>query len=198
MAAFIINLICYFAVPLWMLAGICDWWCHRITAIEKNSGIKESLIHSVMLFEMGIPILAALFLEVNALVLTLALTLWLVHEATALWDVSYAHKRRYLSPFEQHVHSFLELMPLMTFVLLAALHWTQFLALFGAGSDRADFTPQWKRRPLPLTYSIAVLGGVVCFQLIPYGEELWRCWRAKIASENRVESIQNAPTSRRK
>src|SRR4029453_16909971 len=54
-----------------------------------------------------------------------------LHEATALWDVSYASATREVTPIEQHVHSFLEMMPLMGFVLIAILNWEQFLALFG-------------------------------------------------------------------
>lgn len=157
--------------------GTLDWFFHRKTAIETNSGLRESLIHSLMLVEMGIPIVAALLFEVNALVFAIALILFFIHEATALWDVNYAHTRRYLSPLEQHVHSFLELMPLLTLSLLAALHWPQFLALFGVGPETADFTVKWKSEPLPPLYLFGVFAGVVIFQLVPYGEELWRCWR---------------------
>jgi hypothetical protein len=37
----------------------------------------------------------------------------LAHQATAMWDVSYAYRRREIRPTEQHVHSFLEMLPLM-------------------------------------------------------------------------------------
>lgn len=181
MTEYIYHFICYFAVPVWILAGFCDWTCHRKSNIEKNSGLRESILHSIMLIEMGIPVFLALFFEINALIFLVALTMWLIHEATAMWDVSYAHTRRYLSPFEQHVHSFLELMPLLILSMLGALHWQQFLALFGAGSEIADFSLRWKQAPLPNLYVVAVLAGVAVFQILPFCEELWRCWRYKRA-----------------
>lgn len=181
MNEYIYHFICYFAVPVWMLAGFCDWICHRQSNIEKNSGLRESILHSIMLIEMGIPVFLALFFEINALIFVVALTMWLIHEATAMWDVSYAHTRRYLSPFEQHVHSFLELMPLLILSMLSALHWQQFLALFGAGNEIADFSLRWKQAPLPDLYVVAVLAGVAVFQILPFSEELWRCWRYKRA-----------------
>lgn len=177
MSEFVSNFICYFAIPLWILAGWCDWLCHRATNIESNSGWRESIIHWIMLIEMGIPILLSLFFEINALIFLIAIALWLIHEATAMWDVNYAHMRRYLSPFEQHIHSFLELIPFLILSMLSALHWQQFLALFGAGSQSADFTLHWKDEPLPPIYLASVLVGVVLLQIIPYGEELWRCWQ---------------------
>ena len=189
MTLFILGAICYFAIPLWLLAGIGDWYCHRRTHIEANSGFKESLIHSMMLVEMGIPIGLALLFEVNALLLLIAVIMWIAHEATALWDVTYAHTRRYLSPLEQHIHSFLELLPLLVFMLLAALHWPQFLALFGAGDEAADFSLQWKRAPLPTVYLIAVFSSVVMLQIIPYMEELYRCRRAKTSRETVARKI---------
>ena len=32
-------------VPTWLAAGVVDWWCHRRTGIEENSGLPESLSH---------------------------------------------------------------------------------------------------------------------------------------------------------
>lgn len=178
MTDFIYQLIGFVAIPLWLLAGLCDWWCHRLTHIESNSGWRESLLHALMLTEIGLPLLAALFFEINALIFLLALTMWIIHDATALWDVSYAHRRRYLSPFEQHMHSFLELMPLFVLTLVGVAHWQQLLALFGAGDQAAHFTLRLKQHPLPRSYLHAVLIAVFFLQILPYGEELLRCARA--------------------
>jgi hypothetical protein len=53
---------------------------------------------------------------VNAGIILLMIGSFLVHEATALWDVSYATTAREVTPIEQHVHSFLEMIPLMAIV----------------------------------------------------------------------------------
>lgn len=164
----------YFILPLWFVAGLADWLCHRATRIEATAGAKESLIHLLMFAEIGVPLLAALFLEINALVIALMIVAFLAHEATALWDVSYAVTRREVTPFEQHVHSFLEMLPLMATAFVAVLHWPQVLALFGLGPEPARFDLTWKQEPLPVAYIAAVLIAALLFELLPYLEELWR------------------------
>ena len=93
----------YFIMPVWLIAGIADWICHRTTDIAHTTGAKESVIHLLMFGEVAIPLLAALFLEINALIIALTVVAFPIHEATALWDVSYAVKHREVSPIEQHV-----------------------------------------------------------------------------------------------
>ena len=46
----------YVILPLWLLVGIADWLCHRASHIETTSGAKESLIHLLMLGEVGIKV----------------------------------------------------------------------------------------------------------------------------------------------
>ena len=62
----VVLILMYFILPLWLLAGFADWLCHRASHIETTSGAKESVFHLVMLAEMGLPLLAAIFLQVNA------------------------------------------------------------------------------------------------------------------------------------
>nr|WP_202966897.1 hypothetical protein [Pantoea sp. 3.5.1] len=62
-------LLLYFVLPVWLIAGFADWICHRATDIENTTGLKETWIHILMFLEMGLPLLSALFLEVNALVI---------------------------------------------------------------------------------------------------------------------------------
>jgi hypothetical protein len=174
-------LLLYFIMPLWFIAGFADYLCHRATGIAHTSGWKESLLHLLMFGEVAIPLLMCLFLQINALVFAVMIVAFLAHEATALWDVSYAIDKRYVSPFEQHVHSFLEMIPLMAGAFVAVLHWPQFIALFGLGSEPARFAIDWKDQPLPLGYIAAVLGAALLFELLPYLEELWRGLRAKAA-----------------
>lgn len=88
-----------------------------------------------MFIEVDIPLLAAMFLDVNALVIAIMIVTFFIHEATAMWDVRYATSARTVTPIEQHLHSFLEMIPLMGLVSVVSLHWGQFLALFGAGRE---------------------------------------------------------------
>jgi hypothetical protein len=171
-------LLLYFIMPVWFLAGFADYLCHRATDIAQTTGSKESLLHLLMFGEIAVPLLMCLFLDINALVFAAMIVAFIAHEATALWDVSYAIDKRYVSPIEQHVHSFLEMIPLMAGSFVAVLHWPQLLALFGLGAEPARFAVTWKSEPVSVYYIAAMLGAALLFELLPYLEELWRGLKA--------------------
>ena len=171
------NLLMYFVLPLWLAAGFADYLCHRAAHIEHTTGWKESLLHLLQFGEMAVPILAALFLEINAGVILLMILCFILHEATAYWDVRYATSRRDVAPVEQHVHSFLEILPLTGLLLVVALHWEQFISLFGFAPARFDFLP--KPVPLPGSYILTVMGLTLLFEVLPYLEELVRGLRQR-------------------
>ena len=58
-------------MPLWLAAGFADYLCHRGSDIEHTSGFKELLLHLLQFAEMAVPIMAVMFLEVNALIILL-------------------------------------------------------------------------------------------------------------------------------
>ncbi|WP_025596892.1 hypothetical protein [Burkholderia sp. WSM2230] len=174
-----LSILMYFVLPVWLAAGFADWLCHRATHIESTTGAKESVIHLLMFAEVGLPLLAAIFLEIDAGIILLMIVAFFAHEATALWDVSYAVGGRKVTPFEQHVHSFLELVPLMAILLVVSRHWPQFQALFGLGSQPARFELIAKSEPLPVIYIVTLFALIVVFELLPYLEELWRGLRAR-------------------
>lgn len=166
-------------MPLWLGAGLADWYLHRRVGIEQAAGPRESLIHHLMFAETGVPVLLGLFCEVNAGVLATAYTAAGAHWATAYWDQAYAEERRRVSPVEQHVHSALEMSPVTAAFLLTALHWDQALALAGRGPSRPRFAIRLKRRdPLSPQARAILLTATAVFGVLPYAEELWRCWRA--------------------
>jgi ABC-type spermidine/putrescine transport system permease subunit I len=137
----------------------------------------------LQLGEMAVPTLAAIFLEINALVILTMVLCLLAHEATAIWDVSYAYRTREVTPSEQHVHSFLEMLPLMGLLIVVTLHWQQFLALFGLGVEAADFGWRLKDPPLPWLYVASILLLVLLFEVLPYLEEFLRGWRRRERSK---------------
>lgn len=183
----------YLLVPLWLAAGAADWLCHRRARIERSTGPQESMLHLLMLVEMGVPALAVLFLEIDAMVLLIALVAFALHEATALWDVSYAQQGRRILPFEQHVHSFLELIPLMALFCLIFLHRGQFLALFGVGAELPDWSLRFKEQPLPASYVLPLLIAIALLQVGPYLEELWRGLRWRDVAQRDAHARRSAP-----
>lgn len=174
-----LHILMYFIMPLWIAAGLADYFCHRRTDIAHTAGPKESVMHLVMFAEIGIPLVACLFLDINALVFLTMILAFVAHEATALWDVSYATRYRRVGPFEQHVHSFLELLPLAAGILVAILHWPQFLALFGLGHEPARWSVRLKNPPLPGAYVVFVLLAALLLEILPYVEELLRGLKAR-------------------
>src|SRR5947199_6135224 len=141
----------WFVMPIWIGAGVADWWCHRRTDIEHTAGTTESVVHAAMMMEGGLPAMLGLFCEVNAGVLALTYLTLGVHELTAIVDVAYADERRRVTPTEQHVHGFLERVPLMAAVLLTTLHWDQARSVFGAGGE-PDWRIKGKRREISGRY----------------------------------------------
>jgi len=174
-----VSILLYFILPLWLAAGFADYLCHRASQIEATTGYKESLIHLLMFSEVAVPLLAAIFLEINALVIALMIAGFVTHQLTALWDVTFANDRRYVSPIEQQVHSFLELLPLTGMLIVIILNWPQFLSLWGLGTETPRFQIALKPDPLPWSYVAAFLCAVLLFELLPYLEELLRGWRLR-------------------
>jgi hypothetical protein len=172
----------YFVLPVWLAAGFADYLCHRATSIETTSGWKETLLHLLQLGEMAIPTLAAIFLEINALIIGVMIVCLFAHEATAIWDVSYAYRRREIMPTEQHVHAFLEMLPVMGLLIVVTLHWKQFVSLFGLGQEVADVTIRLREPPLPWLYVSVILFLVAFFEVLPYLEELVRGIRHRKAT----------------
>lgn len=164
-------------MPIWMAAGLADWLCHRRTRIEDTSGSKESAMHLLMLGEASLPVIAGMVLEITSPVLLLMFSAVALHAATALWDVSYAVKRRNVTPLEQHVHSYLEMVPVMATAFVSILHWPELRALLGFGRRPPDWSVRLKARPLPLWAVATLLTGTVVFELVPYIEELRRTRR---------------------
>src|SRR3954466_5414937 len=79
-----------------------------------------------------------------------------------------------VTPSEQHVHSVLEMLPLMGLLLVVTLHWQQFLRVLGLGTEAADWTSHLKQPPLPWLYVTVILALVLLFEILPYLDELWR------------------------
>ena len=70
-----VLILMYFILPIWLLAGFADWLCHRAAHIETTTGAKESMLHLLMFAELGLPLLAAIFLQVNAGIIAFMISL---------------------------------------------------------------------------------------------------------------------------
>jgi hypothetical protein len=173
------ELICWFILPLWFVAGFADYLFHRRTHIEQNSGVRESLIHHLMMAEVGLPLIMAAFFRLDAgLILIFAVCL-IEHEITGNIDIRCAEDHgRDVSPTEDQVHSVLEILPLTAALLVILPHFGQVLALLGMGTEHADLSIALKQPP-PL-WQILVTGAALIVLVIgPYTEETIRCAMAQ-------------------
>ncbi len=129
-----------------------------------------------MLAQASVPTMLGLFCDINATVLATSYAATGLHSATTVWDQVYAEDRRRVSRAEQHVHSLLEITPVMATVLITALHWDQAAALAGRGAPRFELRLKQRGR-LSNSTRTWLLAAVTAFGALPYAEEFWRCWR---------------------
>jgi hypothetical protein len=167
----------YVLLPLWTIPGFGDYLCHKRSKIESTSGTQESITHTLMMTSIGVPAVLALLFETNALTLTVGAGALAFHELVVLWDVAYAAPRRRVSVTEQHLHSFLEVLPFATFSFLLCLRADQVLALAGLGTEKPDFRLRLKEEPPPPAYVAGLLAATALLIGVPYAEELLRCIR---------------------
>jgi hypothetical protein len=172
------SILMFAVVPVWLLAGLIDYFCHRYARIEYTSGPRESALHLIQLGLVGVPVVLTLFLEVDSALFAIWIACLVLHHVVAFVDVRYANHTRTVTPFEQMVHSFLELTPFMAFVLLAVLFRPQLLALVGLGQGPARWALTPKVQPLPAPYILSLLLGAALLNGVPYLEELIRTLRS--------------------
>lgn len=183
-----VRYLMYVLVPVWFVPGIADWVLHRKTRIERTSGLRESLIHALMMGEIAVPVTLVLLCEVNPALLAVCASAGVAHEGTALYDGRAATLGdREVSTVEQRIHGFLESIPFMAISALLCLHWDQV-------ADRAAWSSplRLRTRRLPADYLAGVFAGVIGLIAVPYTEELLRCARQKRARGKRARDEQES------
>ena len=178
----LVNLILYGLLPLWGITGFIDWCCHRATGIERTSGLRESLVHSLMGIQLGIPIVLCLLFEINVLVLLICFVAFLCHEVVAHYDVHYSAPLRTISIWEVHVHNYMATIPLYLLMLIMVLNWgtvEKFASLDWSGELGLHrlTTP-----PGGSSYLRGYLAFMAVLCVLPYLEENLRCLRAALRS----------------
>ena len=164
-------------LPAWMAWGFADYVCHRRADIEHTSGTHESLTHGLMIATTGVGIVSAMLFEVNGLVLMIMAASTLTHEAVVLWDVGYASKTRPPSATEQHVHSFLEVLPFTGLAVSVCLNSRDAADLFDPVKRREQLRFKLKTDPRVPLYDAVICALVTVTLVIPYAEEFVRCLR---------------------
>ncbi|MGW3152247.1 diguanylate cyclase [Streptomyces sp. NPDC001177] len=166
-------------LPLWVAPAVADWWMHKRTRIEETSGVRESAVHALMMTEAGVPVAMGILARINPLVLSVMGAAAAVHGATALYDVSLAVQEREVRPLEQHIHSFLEVLPLSALAFTSCLHPDQVRSLLRGGPEPGAWKLLPKPHPLSARYLIGLGAVIGTGVILPYAEEMLRCMRAR-------------------
>jgi hypothetical protein len=167
----------YVVIPLWFVPGVLDYLLHRRSRIEVTSGPRESLIHLVMMAEMGVPAWLGLLCEINPGLIAAMGTLAVAHNATSVLDQRTAvGGGRELTSAEMSVHSYLESLPFAALGTLCCLHWDELRELTRPG--RGWWRLRRKHAPLPAGYLAGVAAATLGLIAVPYAEEMIRCLAA--------------------
>ena len=108
---------------IWLVAGFVDYLCHRGTDIAKTSGAPESRLHVAQFVVLSVGMLLATILAITPLTFTMLIIAVGAHSVLSYVDVAYTQGRRYISPLEQHSHSFMDVLPVVSVGLVAVLNW---------------------------------------------------------------------------
>lgn len=184
----LINLILYGLLPLWGITGFIDWCCHRATGIERTSGLKESLIHSLMGIQLGIPIVLCLVFYVNVAILLICLAAFIAHEIVAHYDVHYSAPLRRISIWEVHVHNYMATIPLYLLMLIAVLNWetVQRLATLDWAGQFAFQRVEQPHGSSSYLRNYLIFMAVLC--VFPYIEENIRCLRVVLRERSGAQA----------
>lgn len=104
-------------------------------------------------------------------------TALVAHSATAVWDVRLAVHHREVKTGEQHTHSFLEVLPFMGLAFAASLHGAAARRLITGKIKAGDWQLKLKNPRLPLPYLAGMAGLIAVGVVLPYANEIWRCWK---------------------
>lgn len=180
MEALLWGVLGYGVLPAWLLAGLADYISHARSRLAQTSGVHESALHLLQTAEIGVPMLALLFLEVSALTLGLMILGAVAHTISAYRDIRYATPLRHVSTFEQFVHAFLIVLPLAALTILIVLHWPAFTALLAMWDAPNDaWALQWRDPPFDLGVIVAILGASFVFAILPGLIEFLNAWRQR-------------------
>lgn len=165
------TLLAWGIYPLWLLAGAADLWCHRRTDLRHTSGVAESAFHLAQLGVIGIAALAFLTLDVTTTIFAFMVALVASHSVLAFLDVAYTDARRPISPTEQHIHAYLEVLPWTALLCVAVLEWPAIAA--------PDFAVR-RREALTGINVLGVLAPAALVAMLPAILEFAGAWRERL------------------
>jgi hypothetical protein len=157
----------------WLLAGWGDFICHSRTDLPYTSGIGESATHLIQLGLLGAAVILGLTFEVGRSSVLLMFVLVVAHAAVGYLDTLIAFRsRRVLLPIEQHIHSVLDMAPIIALAWLVISTWP------AAVSSGWRLHPRLPPMPISVWLGVIVPAAVLCVG--PAVMEFRAAWNARI------------------
>ncbi|WP_257385739.1 hypothetical protein [Tahibacter caeni] len=102
----------YVLLPLWALAGLGDYLCHRASHIERTPfGAGEALLHLLQWAQIVAAVSLLAWLPSEPVALAFAAFCVVAHSATAWWDEYRTRPQRCISTAEHYCHAYLIALP---------------------------------------------------------------------------------------
>jgi hypothetical protein len=165
------RVLIYGGYLLWLLAGAGDFLCHRRTDLPHTSGLRESWMHLLQLAVIGSGLVLWLALTPSLLLLSIELLIVTAHAAFGYLDTRQAFGRRIISPLEQHVHSILDMAPIIAFGFLLGSEWSTALP--------RGWTLAARQPPFAAAVWILVLAPALLLCVLPALLEFRAAWSAR-------------------
>jgi hypothetical protein len=115
----VIGAALYAGYLVWLACGLADFIQHRRSDLAHTSGLRESALHLVQLTLIGACLALGLVLALTPASLSLIGLLVAAHAVIGYLDTRSAYGLREIGPAEQHLHSVLDMAPVMGLVLCA-------------------------------------------------------------------------------
>lgn len=164
----------YCGYLVWLSAGLGDFLIHRRTDLPHTSGVAESAAHLVQLAILGVAVLIGLGFEAGRTSTLLIAGLVAAHAVVGYLDTRIAFGSGRVSlPVEQHVHSVLDMAPMIGLAWLVVSTWP---APIGDGWQLALRQPGLAA---PLWWG--VLAPAVLLTVLPALLEFRAAWRVRRA-----------------
>ena len=162
----------YCAYLGWLAAGLGDFLCHWRTELPHTSGVAESITHLLQLALLAIAVVLALAFEVGTGSALLLLALVIAHAVVGYIDSQIAFRtRRMVKPVEQHLHSVLDMAPVVGFAWLL-------ITTLPAAID-AGWALRLRQPMLPAAVWLAMLAPPVVLCVVPALLEFRAAWAAR-------------------
>lgn len=167
----------YCGYLIWLLAGLGDFICHRRTDLPHTSGVAESWTHLLQLTTLGGAIMIGLAFDMSAAIALAMCALVAAHAGIGYWDTRIAfRRRRVLLPIEQHIHSVLDMAPIVALGWVLARSWP---------SVAGDWQIALRVSAMPNGVWIAVLFPAVMLCVAPALMEFRAAYAASLAGRSK-------------